>query len=161
AKHSRGFKLGVVNFANEHDGDTFGIVNIIGNGIHSVAAYATESMLSNISLQLGSRHFYTSYTFGYQPGDAVTTTTSGAQQFHRGTRRIGYALGFGYRQPLELGPVHFLAIEGTAMGITSGFSTMNNTPLYASTRAVVGIQVARGLSVIAGLSYNAAIGLDN
>ena len=37
---------------------------------------------------------------------------------------------------------------------------MNNTPLYASTRAVVGIQVVRGLSAIAGISDNAAIGLD-
>jgi hypothetical protein len=168
ANRSRGFKLGVVNFAKEHDGDTFGIVNIIGNGIHGVAAYATESMLTNVALQLGSRHIYTSYIFGYQPGDAVTTTTvtSGSsvttvEQFHRGTRRIGYGLGIGYRQPLDLGPVRFLAIEASAMGITSDFSTMNNTPLYASMRAVVGIQVVRGLSVIAGISDNAAIGLED
>jgi len=158
----------VVNFAKEHDGDTFGVLNIIGNGIHGVAVYATESMLTNVALQLGSRHIYTSYIFGYQPGDAVTTTTvtSGGsattvEQFHRGTRRIGYGLGIGYRQPLDLGPVRFLAIEASAMSITSDFSIMNNTPLYASTRAVVGIQVVRGLSVIAGISDNAAIGLDN
>ena len=165
ANRSRGFKLGVVNFAKEHDGDTLGLVNIIGNGIHGVAAYATESMLTNIALQLGSRHLYTSYIFGYQPGDAVTTSTDpktlGAEQFHRGTRRIGYGLGIGYRQPLGLGPVRFLAIEASAMSITSDFSTMNNTPLYASTRAVLGIQVVRGLSVIAGISDNAAIGLDD
>jgi len=165
ANRSRGFKLGVVNVAREHEGDTLWIVNIIGNGIHSVAVYATESMLSNVSVQLGSRHLYTSYTFGYQPGDAVSISTApstvGAEQFHRGTRRIGYGLGIGYRQPLDLGPVRFLAIEASAMSITSDFSIMNNTPLYASTRAVVGIQVVRGLSVIAGISDNAAIGLDN
>ena len=168
ANRSRGFKLGVVNFAKEHDGETFGLLNIIGNGIHGVAAYATESMLTNIALQLGSRHFYTSYIFGYQPGDAVTTTTTTingmpttTDTFHRGTRRIGYGLGIGYRQPLDLGPVRFLAIEASAMSITSDFSTMNNTPLYASTRAVVGIQVVRSLSIIAGISDNAAIGFDN
>jgi hypothetical protein len=162
ANRSRGFKLGVVNVAKEHDGDTFGLVNVIGNGIHGVAVYATESMLTNVALQLGSRHFYTSYIFGYQPGDGVSVDpTIGADHFHRGTRRIGYGLGLGYRQPLDLGPVRFLAIEASAMSITSDFSTMNNTPLYASTRAVVGIQVVRGLSIIAGISDNAAIGFDD
>ena len=140
-----------MNFAKEHDGDTFGIVNMIGNGIHDVAVYATESMLINVALQLGSRHIYTSYIFGYQPGDARGAATALRQQryhcgaFHRGTRRIGYGLGIGYRQPLDLGPVRFLAIEAlTPSGIDLGLlRPRSNTPLLASTRAVVGIQVVR------------------
>ena len=161
AKRSRGFKLGVVNVANEHDGDTIGVVNVIGNGIHGLAVYATDTMLSNVALQLGSRHIYTSYIFGYQPGDAVGTTADGHDQFHRGTRRMGYGIGLGYRQPLGLGPLRFLAIEASAMSIVSDFSSLNNTPLWATTRAVVGLQIVPGLSAIAGISYNATIAWDN
>ena len=158
ARRSRGFKLGVINVASEHDGDTIGLVNVIGNGIHDVAVYATDTMLSNVELQLGSRHIYTSYIFGYQPGDGLSGT--GPEQFHRGTRRIGYGLGLGYRQPLALGPVRFLAIEASAMSIVSDFSSASNTPLWASTRAVVGIQILPGLSAIAGISDNATIAWD-
>ena len=159
AKRSRGFKLGVVNVAKEHDGDTLGLVNIIGNGIHGVAVYATDTMLSNVELQLGSRHVYTSYTFGYQPGDALVTG-AGPDQFHRSTRRIGYGLGIGYREPVTFGPLRFLAIEASAMSIVSDFSDYNNTPLWASTRAVAGFQIIPGLSAIAGISDNATIAWD-
>lgn len=158
-KRSRGFKLGVVNIGNEHDGETIGLINIIGNGIHSIAVYATDTMLSNIELQLGGRHIYTSYTFGYQPGDALVTGT-GADQFHRGTRRIGYGLGIGYRQPVSAGPLRFLAVEASAMNIVSDFSEYNNAPLWASTRVVAGFQIIPGFSAIAGISDNATIAWD-
>ena len=45
ARHSRGFTAGVLNIAGKHDGEALGVLNIIGDGIHSVAAYATESMV--------------------------------------------------------------------------------------------------------------------
>jgi hypothetical protein len=158
ARRSRGFKLGVVNIAGDHDGDTVGLVNIIGNGIHDVAVYATETMVSNVALQLGSRRVYTSYIFGYQPGGAVATDpTTGADQFHRGTRRIGYGLGIGYRRPLDFGRLRFLAIEASAMSILSDFSTPNDTPLWTSTRIVAGIRLYSGLMAIAGISDNATV----
>jgi hypothetical protein len=160
AKRSRGFKLGVVNVAGEHDGDTFGLVNVIGNGIHDVAVYATETMLSNVELQLGSRHIYTSYSFSYQPGDGVTTDANQIQQFHRGTRRIGYGLGIGYRKPLVAGPLRFLAIEAHGISVASDFSRYDNTPLLASARVIAGFHILPGISAIAGLSDNVAIGLD-
>jgi hypothetical protein len=160
AKRSRGFKLGVVNVAGEHDGDTFGLINIIGNGIHNVAVYATETMLSNVELQLGSQHIYTSYSFSYQPGDGVTTDANQVEQFHRGTRRIGYGMGIGFRKPMAAGPLRFLAIEGHATSVLSDFSSPNNTPILASTRVMAGFQVIPGVSAIAGISDNAAIGLD-
>jgi Caspase domain len=158
ARRSRGFKLGVVNFANSHDGDTLGLVNIVGNGIHDVAVYATDSMLSNVALELGSRHIYTSYIFGYHPGDELAG--AGPDQFHRGTRRIGYGLGVGYRQLLDLGRLRFLTIEGSAMSIMPELTTANNAPLWATTRALVGIEIYRGLTAIVGLSYNATIAWD-
>jgi hypothetical protein len=155
AKRTRGFKLGVVNVAGEHDGDTLGLVNVIGNGIHDVAVYATDSMLSNFALELGSRHLYTSFIFGYQPGDGLTGT--GPAQFHRGTRRLGSGLGVGYRQPLDFGRLRFVAVEATAMSIVTDFAADSDTPLWASTRLVLGIEIVRGLTALAGVSDNAAI----
>jgi hypothetical protein len=98
AGRSRGFKLGAVNLASELEGETLGLLNLIGDGIHSITVYATYTMLSNVALKLGSRHLYTSYLLGFQPGaDPVGTA---ARSFGPGTRRVGYGLGLGYRRPL-------------------------------------------------------------
>jgi hypothetical protein len=160
AKRGRGFKLGVINIAQEHDGDTLGIINIIGNGIHNLAVYSTETMLSNVALVLGSRHVYTSFLFGYQPGDALGAV--GPDQFHRGTRRIGYGMALGYRQPLAWGRVRFAALEVSSMSIVTGFSAAetDNVPVLAATRVVLGVDLLPGLTAIAGISGNATIAQD-
>ncbi|HET6146624.1 MAG TPA: caspase family protein [Polyangia bacterium] len=171
ARRSRGFNVGVINIAREHDGETFGLINIIGNGIHDVAAYATESMLSNVELKLGSRRVYTSFIFAYQPGDElVATATPQPQQFQRGSRRFGLGLGVGFRQPLDAGRLRFLEIEVSSLDIQShlgrspdggveiSFGGSDESPILASARAIVGVELARGLMAIGGLSMNAAIG---
>src|SRR5207237_64643 len=149
-----------------HQGETFGLINIIGNGIHDVAAYATESLLSNVELKLGSRRIYTSFIFAYQPGDQLVDP----MHFARGSRRYGLGLGVGYRQRLEFGRLRFLEIEATSVALQSrlgrspdgdisvAFGAADSAPLLASTRAIVGVEVARGLMAIGGLSMNAAIG---
>ena len=160
ARRSRGFKLGVINIAQEHDGDTLGIINIIGNGIHNLAVYSTDTMLSNVALVLGSRHVYTSFLFGYQPGDALGSV--GPDQFHRGTRRMGYGMALGYRQPLAWGRVRFAALEVSGMSVVSRFSGGGNynVPVLAATRVVLGVELVHGLTAIAGLSENATIAQD-
>jgi hypothetical protein len=160
----------VINIAQEHDGETFGLINIIGNGIHDVAAYATESMLSNVELKLGSRRVYTSFIFAYQPGDELATGTAASQQFERGSRRFGLGLGVGYRQPLDVGRLRFLEVAVSSLALQSrlgrspggdvqiSFGGSDNAPILASTRAIVGVELAHGLMAIGGLSMNAAIG---
>ncbi len=100
ARVTRGFQLGVVNVAKHDDGESFALLSLIGNGIHSVAAYASDAMLSNVAVKLGGRHLYTSLLFGYNPGDDLG---AGTEQFKRGTRRIGLGLGFGWRAPIQVG----------------------------------------------------------
>ena len=167
ARRSHGFTFGVINVAGEHDGETFGLLNLVGNGIHDVAAYATESMLSNVELKLGSRRIYTSFIFGYQPGDELAASAT-PQRFARGDRRYALGLGAGFRQPLAAGRLRFLEIEVSALNVERGFGSGvndngfsfdfgNDAPLLASTRAIVGVELYRGLTVIAGLSMNAAI----
>lgn len=160
AGHGSGFGFGVLNIAREHDGETFGVLNLIGNGIHSLAAYATDTMLSNLELKLGSRHLYTAFQFAYQPGDDLP---AGTDHFQYGSRRYGLGMGVGYRQPLGLGRLHFLEVEASALNLRSRFSSnalgfsSNDQPLLASLRALVGIDMGAHLSAIVGLSANTAV----
>jgi hypothetical protein len=162
ASHGSGFSFGVINVAREHDGETFGVLNLIGNGVHSLAAYATDTMLGNIELKLGSRHLYTAFQFAYQPGDDMA---AGPEQFQYKSRRYGLGMGLGYRQPLSLGRLHFLEVEGSALSLRSRFSSHafgfaregGDQPLLASLRALVGIAITSELSAIVGVSANTAI----
>lgn len=159
--HGRGFELGVVNIAAEHDGEALGVLNLIGNGVHSVAAYATDSMLSNLAVKLGSRHLFTAFEVAYQPGDAPAP---GAERYRYGSRRYGFGLGLGYRQPLDAGRLRYFEVELAEMAIRSsfdahhlGFGADGDSPLLASARVVLGIEIAAGLHGIVGISGNTAV----
>ncbi len=161
ASHGSGFGFGVINIARQHDGETFGVINLIGNGIHSLAAYATDSMLSNLELKLGSRHLYTSIQFAYQPGDEVTATP---EQFQYRSRRYGLGMGIGYRQPLGLGRLRFVEVEASALDVRAhfssdayGFARSDGDPILASLRGLLGIEITSDVSAIVGVSANTAI----
>jgi len=160
----RGFDVGVINLAKSHDGESLGLLNLIGDGIHSVALYATESMLANLSLKLGSRHLYTAFNLAYQPGDAVA---EGPERYGYGSRRYGLGMALGWRQPLELGRFRYLEVEAGSLGIRGsassrayGFNSDGDRPLLASLRAQTGIELGAGLSAIVGISYNVAVAWD-
>jgi hypothetical protein len=168
SSRSRGFKFGVINISREHDGETFGILNLIGNGIHDVAAYATDTMLSNLALKLGSQHIYTSFLFAYNPGDRPTTTDSA--RLSSDSRRFGVGLGFGYRRPLSYGRLRFLEVEVAGLNVGSGLAVWSTAssgevgvsigqdrPLLASARVVLGFRLAGALSGIVGIGENVAI----
>jgi hypothetical protein len=162
ASNAKGFNIGVVNLADKLDGEALGVLNLIGNGIHSFAAYATDSMLSNLELKLGSRHLYTSFLFAYHPGDSMA---AGEQRFDYGTRRHGLGLGLGYRQPLDMGRLRYFEIEASSINVRSSFSSHDDfgfgkdddAPLLASLRALVGFEIYRGLSGIVGITGNTAV----
>jgi hypothetical protein len=164
----RGFKLGIVNIAHQHDGEALGLINLIGDGIHSVAAYATDTMLTNVALKLGSRHLFTSFIFAYDPRGRLSPAPPGSSIVigppQSGARRIGFGLGVGYRQPLDLGRLRFVEVEASALNVQSGFdssvafgSSNGDAPLLSAARAVVGFHLVRSLTAIAGLSYNVAV----
>jgi hypothetical protein len=161
AMRGRGFDVGVLNVAREHDGETFGLLNLIGNGVHSVAAYATDSMLGNLELKLGSRHLYTGFQLAYQPGDGIAT---GPERFGYGSRRYGWGFGLGWRQPLAFARFRYLEIEASSLNVRSGFSANaygfssdGDHPMLASLRALVGIEIGSGVNAIVGMSGNVAI----
>lgn len=162
ATRGSGFNIGVINVAGKLDGEALGVLNLIGDGIHSVAAYATDSMLSNLELKLGSRHLYTSFIFAFHPGD---TLAAGEQRFAYGTRRHGFGMGLGWRQPLAMGRLRYFEIEASSLSVRGNFDSNsygfsnddNDAPLLASLRALVGFEIYRGLSGIFGISGNTAV----
>jgi len=120
-------------------------------------------MLSNLELKLGSRHLYTSVQFAYRPGDDLA---AGTEHFQSSSRRYGFGLGLGYRQPLAAGRLRFLEVEASALNIKSSlgsgdggsvFSFNNSNPIVASLRVLLGIEVWSGLHAVVGVSQNTAI----
>jgi hypothetical protein len=161
-RRGRGFNFGVINLASELNGEAFGVINLIGNGIHSVAVYATDSLLSNLELKLGSRHFYTSFQMAYHPGDGLA---EGPERFQTSSRRYAFGMGFGWRQPLAAGRLKYVEVELSQLAVRSKFTVNGwgfanedgNLPLLASLRVLAGIEITAGLSVIAGISGNTSI----
>ena len=82
---TRGFSFGVINVAKHEDGESFALINVVGNGIHDVSLFATDVLATNIGFKLGGRHLYTNLMAGYQPGDALA---AGPERFSAGTQAL-------------------------------------------------------------------------
>jgi hypothetical protein len=160
AARARGFSLGLVNVAREHDGEAIGLLNFIGNGIHDVAVYSTDTMLTNASVKLGGRHLYTSYTIGYTPGDKPAGR-GGPNVVTVDDRRLGVGLGVGYRFALDFEWLQFIEVEATGMAVQPELDLSDaDVPLLTAARAIVGIELGRDLTLIAGITENVSIGTD-
>jgi hypothetical protein len=157
ASRSRGLSFGLVNVAREHDGEALGLLNFIGNGIHDVAVYSTDTMLTNASVKLGGRHLYTSYSFGYTPGDTVVGR-AGPDVVTAGDRRLGVGLGIGYRFDLDFGWLQFIELEATGMAVQPELDfSDDDVPLLTAARVIVGIDLSPELTLIAGVTENVSI----
>jgi hypothetical protein len=156
-RETRGFQLGVVNVAARDDGESFAILNLIGNGIHDVVAYGTDALLSNVGLELGGRHLFTSLSFSYQPGDA---TAAGPVRLARGSRRWGYGGGIGWRQPIGFGPLHHLDIEAVTTNLVPALSDGNGVMLD-TLRVTLAIAVHQQLSILVGAGANVVVATDS
>ena len=158
ARRSKGFQLGVINVAEHDDGESFALLNFIGNGIHDATVFATDIMATNVGVKLGGRHLYTHLSAGYQPGDALAT---GTESFTRGTRRWGAGGGFGWRFPVDRGPLAYIELEAGTVQLRSSWNWDNTTPNVSSLRAQVGLRLARHLVAVAGAGVNVAVGTDS
>jgi hypothetical protein len=154
ARESRGFQFGVVNVAERDDGESFALVNLIGNGIHDVALYASDTMLSNLAVKLGGRHLFTSLTFAYTPGDELA---AGPARFERDSRRFGFGFGIGWRAPVALGRLEAIEIEANSLNMHSDFSDWEDTPSLSSLRATAVVRLAPTLTLLAGAGANVAV----
>jgi len=156
-RRNKGFQLGVINVAEQDDGESFALLNFIGNGIHDATVFATDVMATNVGVKLGGRHLYTHLCAGYQPGDALA---AGPEVFTRDSRRWGAGLGFGWRFPVERGPLAYLEVEAITMQLRSSWDWDATAPNVSSLRAQVGLRLARHLVAVAGAGVNVAEGTD-
>jgi hypothetical protein len=161
ARQAHGFQLGVVNLALSSDGESLALVNLVGDGVHELALYTTDTMLSNVAVKLGGRHLYTALVAAYHPGSAAG---SGQERLARDSRRIGFGLGAGWRAPVHAGRLEALEVEAGALGLqstatatTRAAGNWRDRPLLLSLRAGVVVRLVAPLSLLAGLALNAAV----
>ncbi len=157
ARQTRGFQVGVVNVAERDDGESLAVLNLIGNGIHDVAVYGTDALLSNVGIKLGSRHLFTSFSFSFEPGDA---TAAGPVRLESGSRRWGYGGGVGWRQALKLGPLQYVDLEAVTSTLVPSLDNGNGVMLNTA-RATLAIGIAAHVSVLVGAGANVVVGLDS
>ena len=156
AHETHGFQFGVVNVAAHDDGESFAILNLIGNGIHGLSVYGTDALLSNVALQLGGRHLYTSFSFSFQPGDTIA---AGPIQLARGSQRWGYGGGLGWRQPIGSGPLHHLDVEAVTTNLVPELSSGDGVMLD-TLRVTLALAVLPKVSVLVGAGVNVMVGTD-
>jgi hypothetical protein len=154
---TRGFQLGVINIAAHDDGESFAVLNFIGNGIHDLTVFGTDALLSNIGVKLGGRHLFTSFSFSYQPGDALP---AGSEQIASGSRRWGYGGGLGWRFPLRRGPLAHLDLEAVTNTLTPDLGSQANKVMLNTARATLALSVAPFTTVLVGVGYNVMVGTD-
>ena len=156
AHQTHGFQLGVINVAARDDGESFAVLSLIGNGIHGLSVYGTDALLSNVALQLGGRHLFTSFSFSFQPGDTIA---AGPIQLARGSQRWGYGGGLGWRQPIGYGPLHHLDIEAVTTNLVPKLSTGDGVMLD-TLRVTLALAVLPKASVLVGAGVNVMVGTD-
>ncbi len=155
AGRTRGVQIGVINICERDEGESLALLNLVKDGVHEVALYATDTMLSNLALKLGGRHLYTAFLAAYHPGDGLAP---GVPQLVRGSRRIGFGIGVGWHQRLQLGRVEALDIEVSGLGLRAQLDeSLRNTPVLWSLRAGVKVRLFEPVGLLAGVAANVAV----
>jgi hypothetical protein len=129
-------------------------LSLIGNGIHDLAFYATDAMLTNMVVKLGGRHLYTSLGGGYQPGDSVS---SGTMTLSRGDALWGYIVGVGWRLGLDAGPLTALEIEADGMNVQRAWGFNEDAPSLDSLRVTGRVRLAPYASLLVGVGANVVV----
>jgi hypothetical protein len=156
ARHARGFQLGVINVVDEHDGEAFGVLTFARNGIHDVRLYTSDTMASNLAVQLGTRHLYTSLALGFHPGSEADQ--SGPVRLTRGTRRFGAGFGVGWRVPIADSRFEMIELEASGMNVVSKLGDDDNPPIVAALRLQTALRLLPHLALFGGPSLNVAVG---
>jgi len=159
AGESHGFSFGVINVAKRDEGESFALINLVGNGIHNVSLFASDVMATNIGFKFGGRHLYTNLIAGYQPGDELAAGP-GPEQFSAGTKRFATGAGIGWRFPVERGPLSFAELEADWLEIRPVWHWINNAPAVGSLRLQAGLQLAPHVVLLGGAGVNVAVATD-
>ena len=131
---THGLSLGLVNIAKESDAVTLAPFNFIGNGIHNVDIWASESSAVTIDAKFGGKYVY---------------TLLGA-----GTVRINdpwwtFGFGMGAHIPAKLA---WLEVDASGWGIASGNQLAPG--VHSKLRGTVGLNLSKHFQPFVGASAN-------
>jgi hypothetical protein len=131
----KGAQIGVVNVAKDLQGVGVGVINYSHTGIRAIELYTTESVPLNLGFKLGSRHIYTAWSAGIEPGQVDYIATSGA---------IGGRIGTdGPHVDVDLGVTNHMFLPGG-----------KSQTLITHLRANAGLPIKGRLTIYGGPSVN-------
>lgn len=133
-----GSQVGVINIARSMEGVPVGVVNVFGNGLYEAQAFGSELASVNGQVMLGMPALYAVFAAGGRPETAAAD--------------LYLAGGPGHRFRWERWTLDVDAL----CGAWSSHDLLRSTDLLVSLRATVGYQLAGPLTVIGGVSANAA-----
>ena len=158
-RRRHGFQFGVVNVAQHDDGESFALINLIGNGIHDVALYATDTMLTNLGFKLGGRHLYTSWA---PATSRATGCPAGLADVHARHGALGHATsGSAGGSSADYGRLSYLELEATGTSVYPVWGMHANAPMVNALRLQAGVRLAPHIALLAGLAYNVAVGQES
>jgi hypothetical protein len=151
-----GFTMGAINLARSSSGgESLAVINLVGDGIHDLALYATEAFWWNLALDLGSRHLYTRWIASFQPGTAPGPSTSAISE---DTRRFGVGGGVGWRLPLRYSRTPALDLESTVSTVHASPDTDWATPIIVySFHGCLHIALHGAFALVVGPSINVSV----
>jgi hypothetical protein len=127
----------VINVAKRVDHASFGIFNFVWDGETYLNLWSESTGFMSFGLKHGTDKFYNLYYIGANTG------------WDRGF------LGWGYGVNLYTYKRLFLCADITAKSLFNRRKMFNENPaLLASARFSMGLNLAKGLSLVGGISYN-------
>jgi hypothetical protein len=77
SKNQQGFQLGLINLSDTITGRSLGLITLVKKGGHyAFEAYTTPTFFANVSLQMGTRRLYTTFSGGYNDENGVEAFTT-------------------------------------------------------------------------------------
>ncbi len=149
AAEGRGLHVGLVNLIWNDEGESLALVSLTRTGIHELALYATDTMLLNADLKLGSRHLFTVITGSLQPGHVPPADS---KQIPSDTRRIAIGLGLGWRFPIDWRRLTFLELQLTVNRLRGDSADLlHDGPSFYTLRLTGAVRLTDHLSLLAGV----------
>ncbi len=141
AGNATGAQIGVINVAKKLDGAPIGVINVIGDGMHDVAVWTSETTQGTVGVKLGSKSVYTILGVGGSTYKTGYWSTVGG---------IGGHKAFGDA---------WVELDGLVQDIHHGplFRDLHQEPLLTSARLGVGYNVIERFAPFVGVSYNLSI----
>ena len=138
ARKVKGVQLGFINFADSVDGVSIGFLSFVKNGYNRLELGANESLFANLTLKLGTQHFYNIFTSGFKQ---INNTTY-------------WSYGYGIGTMFVVRPKTNLNIDFISQQVNANHFETNRLNLLNTARLNLSYEFAKHLELVAGPSFN-------